>query len=437
MIVNRIRIDGFKNIDNVDIEFSDITALIGLNNYGKSNVLSSIEYANEFIKEQPDNKEKMMNYISGIPINKNTANRNFNFEIEFSTEMNGDKCIVEYGFEFAWPKNNEDEDSLFQGQIVKEFLKIKRDEKGQKYNIYINRTIDRSLYRTSESGRCDKNIQIEQNNLLINKLNNYDDLYYIDIIKEINNMNFKINSFLDTSTAFRVSPIKLKHTFKYELDPDGENIAEVVFNLKKNDENLFESLKNAFVDLFNDIEEIDVVKQSINLGQDLKLPDDAPFMLTDDVYRIKVKNVNINQYVSFENLSNGTKRIFLLLTSIILANENSGTLIAFEELENCIHPSLFKDLIEYIKKIIKNRNTKVIITSHSPLLVSQLDLDDIYVSIPNKKGLAKFSKIRKSKQKMLINGPSNSSIGNNIFNMLSNYYEDEDDNEIFSILEME
>ena len=38
---------------------------------------------------------------------------------------------------------------------------------------------------------------------------------------------------------------------------------------------------------------------------------------------------------------------------------------------------------------------------------------------------------------MLINGPSNSSIGNNIFNMLSNYYEDEDDDEIFSILEME
>ena len=70
-------------------------------------------------------------------------------------------------------------------------------------------------------------------------------------------------------------------------------------------------------------------------------------------------------------------------------------------------------------------------------MVSQLDLDDIYVSIPNKKGLAQFSKIRKSKQKMLINGPANSSIGNNIFNMLSNYYEDEDDDEIFSILEME
>ena len=40
MKIQAVLIDGFKNLSNVKISFDNITALVALNNFGKSNVLS-------------------------------------------------------------------------------------------------------------------------------------------------------------------------------------------------------------------------------------------------------------------------------------------------------------------------------------------------------------------------------------------------------------
>ena len=50
MKMQSIAIDGFKNLSDVTIKFDKITALVALNNFGKSNVLKGIDYALKFIK---------------------------------------------------------------------------------------------------------------------------------------------------------------------------------------------------------------------------------------------------------------------------------------------------------------------------------------------------------------------------------------------------
>ena len=44
MKIQAVLIDGFKNLSNVKISFDNITALVALNNFGKSNVLSGIDF---------------------------------------------------------------------------------------------------------------------------------------------------------------------------------------------------------------------------------------------------------------------------------------------------------------------------------------------------------------------------------------------------------
>lgn len=44
MKIQIILIDGFKNLSNVKITFDNITALVALNNFGKSNVLECIDF---------------------------------------------------------------------------------------------------------------------------------------------------------------------------------------------------------------------------------------------------------------------------------------------------------------------------------------------------------------------------------------------------------
>ncbi|MDV8111850.1 ATP-binding protein [Bacillus sp. BAU-SS-2023] len=447
MLIKRVKIDGYKNVYNVNLELGNIIALVALNNYGKSNVLDGIRYANQFIKSTPDVKDSMMNYIHAIPINNITAKNNFIFEIEYYTESNGKNLMVDYSIEFNWPKNSDEhEDTIIEqnsSKIVKEVLRVKEDKKGQKYNIYINRSMDKNLYKSADTGRCDKNIQIEENNLILNKLNNYDDLYYIDIIRELNNLNFDVNSFLDTTDAFNISPIRFKNNNKYKLMKDGSNIEEIIYNLKHEDEQSYEYLKNCFIDLFPDIESMEPLMKSIKIESDneINIPSDAPFMIMDNIYRIKVKEKNNNQYINFEMLSNGTKRVFLLLTSIILASKNNTPLIAFEELENCIHPALFKSLIDTIKNIVEEKKCRIILSSHSPILVNLINLENLYIGLPNEDGVAKFSRIKKSKTKTIENNSNERNIqkGNYIFELLSNQYifGEDDICGISSMIEME
>ena len=48
MKIQAVVIDGFKNLSNVKIRFDNITALVALNNFGKSNVLLAIDFGPVF-----------------------------------------------------------------------------------------------------------------------------------------------------------------------------------------------------------------------------------------------------------------------------------------------------------------------------------------------------------------------------------------------------
>ena len=58
-IIN-IKISGFRNITDARIDMGDITAIIGLNGYGKSNLITAIDFGIEFIKAFPNDKKRLM-----------------------------------------------------------------------------------------------------------------------------------------------------------------------------------------------------------------------------------------------------------------------------------------------------------------------------------------------------------------------------------------
>ena len=69
----KLRTGGFKNIEDVSLELSDLTALVSLNSYGKSNLLAAIDFGIGFITADARRKEQMMRFRSGIPLNKSNA----------------------------------------------------------------------------------------------------------------------------------------------------------------------------------------------------------------------------------------------------------------------------------------------------------------------------------------------------------------------------
>ena len=126
MKIQTVLIDGFKNLSNVKIGFDNITALVALNNFGKSNVLMAIDFGLQYIKAAIEDKALMMANSKLIPINRHMLGRNYKFEMEVLTEFNKTEYRVLYGYEFTW---KHDEGS--EPHIHYEYLKCGRKIRGR------------------------------------------------------------------------------------------------------------------------------------------------------------------------------------------------------------------------------------------------------------------------------------------------------------------
>ncbi len=412
MKIQAVLIDGFKNLSNVKITFDNITALVALNNFGKSNVLSGIDFGLAFIKASIDDKMEMMANSNLIPINQWMQGRNYKFEVEVLTEDAGQEYRIQYGYEFSWQCDEDDEP-----EIVSEYLKIKLDEKGQKYMQLISRTKESVSYKSSETGRCSSKINVDPAELVVNKLRAYDEIYYADIIRKLNNMKFYMENNLDAKNFYRPDPIIRKGIGDMMID--AENLPRIIYQLKDKFNDKYELLKDVYAQLFPDVEDLIVKQYKISGAGNDKLPDDAPFVITNSIYVLYVKDKNLIHPIDFAMMSDGAKRVFMILTKIILSSVSNVSLIAIEEPENSVHPRLFQSYIRIISQLLDD--CKIIITSHSPYIVSYLEPLWIHVGMNRKSGVAEFFTFKKSGQKQLQQDAEefNMSMGDYLFSLLA------------------
>lgn len=427
MKIQRIALDGFKNLNNVNIVFSKITSLVALNNFGKSNVLAGIDFGINFMKCNEERRQVLMRAENVMPINKASLNKDFRYEIEMTTMAGSVKYRIIYGFTFGWMRIKEDE-----AYVKNEYLKVKVDEKGRKYNQLINRQGQKAFYKSSETGRCATSTQIGIAELVVNKLKAFDQLYYIEIIKRLNDLKLYMENNLDPKEFYMPNPIISKRSSAYFID--SRSLPRVIAKLKQISTRKFDLLLDAYKSLFPNIEDVIVKELQISGEGTVVVPDDVPFIVSDSIYLLFVRDKNLCRLIDFEAMSDGAKRVFMILTKIIMASleEKNISLIAIEEPENSIHPSLFRTYLQIISDLLDD--CKVIITSHSPYIINFMDLDSIYVGIQREGGMAEFHGFKKSKEKMLENDADSldMGMGDYIFSMLS-----DNESEIEEYLECE
>ena len=198
-----------------------------------------------------------------------------------------------------------------------------------------------------------------------------------------------------------------------------DNLPRIIYNLKAQHNSKFELLKDVFTQLFPDIEDVIVKQIPINGTGNNPIPDDAPFVFSKFIYVLLVKDCNLSNAINFASMSDGAKRVFMILTKIIVSSISNVSLIAIEEPENSVHPGLFQAYIRIINQLLDD--CKVIITSHSPYIVSYLDPIWIHVGINKIPGIAEFFSFKRSGQRQLEKDAIkfNMSMGDYLFSLLS------------------
>lgn len=407
-----VSIEGFRNIKNNSIEFGDgITSLVSTNSYGKSNLMLAINFAIDFIKADSKEKENMMGSVYGIPFNRHVQTQNFVAEFLFFVKTEEGRFTVDYGFEFEWIKNEGGK------QIIKEWLAVKEDEKSQKFTKLLNRD-EKALYKPSATGRCNEVLSVSGSELMINKLNADENWHYHKIVKQINKLKVHYERHLDVSSFYYMSPIVLKDDEEFDLN-NIDSIPRTIYKLKNKYPEKYRILESAFLQLFSNITAIDVKEIDIGKQHDIVFPDDAPYTVSNKVYSMFVQDANLNQPLDFRSLSDGAKRVFMMLSCTVIADIKGITLIEFEEPENSIHPGLLQSYLTVLSQLASE--CRIIVASHSPYILQYLDTRDIYIGKPNDQGLADFARVEKKKIRQLLRDASsdNNSLGTYIFELLS------------------
>lgn len=74
-------------------------------------------------------------------------------------------------------------------------------------------------------------------------------------------------------------------------------------------------------------------------------------------------------------LSDGTLRVLAVAAALFSVRESSTVVI--EEIDNGVHPSRAEHLLSQIQKIARERNLRVLLTTHNPALLDALPLDAV------------------------------------------------------------
>lgn len=74
-------------------------------------------------------------------------------------------------------------------------------------------------------------------------------------------------------------------------------------------------------------------------------------------------------------LSDGTLRVLAAAAAVLSAPE--GALVVIEEIDNGVHPSRARSLLNNLQSVSTERNLSVLVTSHNPALLDALPLDAI------------------------------------------------------------
>lgn len=353
LLLKHATLKGFKSIENLSIDFNEsLNIMIGKNASGKSNILEFlfqamriniafksffknadlefIAFDNILIKWQ-SGKDISAKDISAKNVNGNDIS--FSSKESFEERLKVNEILIVDNIKVFDNTTNEIQKNIeYKGKKIPPRFTTTSVLRslGYRYTepLYIKYNLPDNLECVSIPGT----IQIPLNDE--NRI----------LWPELNTLNFLLDLFWQVEMHYNYNQLEkiTKSSFLKNLEIDS--------NIKRN-------LKN-----YSPIQDIKFNK-NINIYEDDK-------SMTIENLKIDFR-LNKN-WVPWSQLSDGTKRLFYLITEV--TNKSSG-LILLDEPELGIHPHQFDKVMEFLKE--ESENKQIIISTHSPQALNHLKEDEL------------------------------------------------------------
>lgn len=430
MKLSKLYIKNFRNIKEIELEFTDFTVLVGQNNVGKSNILQSIykvlkigeNPARVYFSEQDFHYDYESNdradeivielYFSALTDDDHSAF--FTSGIDFGSDT---ICIR---LEARWDKDNND-------AVTEIFFKRNDDVDNIKGNNLRLRDKRYIPYYLINAYRDAQRETISSRGDLREILKEFNKNYLKPLSIQMGYCKDSISQFLsENSNGYGGDLLKVLNEMVSCLESsDPEMFCEKYDSLTDlldrnpqfSDDDLFNRLNADMTNLYHKIEvdnqlkklndavnslnEIGDVKHLLSeymslftpeIGVELEIGKISESEIFDDT-NIRIKDIPIlRQGSGFQSSFVIALKLCRMMSYLKSAEESiSNIIIAIEEPEAHMHPHLQRSLIkQLIRKNIELTSRSIsrqfIITSHSPFILSQVEKSDICL-IKNENGI--------------------------------------------------
>lgn len=319
------------------IRFSNLSLLVGISGVGKTMILQALLELKKIVKGKA---------LNGIE-----------WEIVFSTNGNNDNIYLWKG--------------AFESTEKIEFLDsgmVEEDDDDETV-AYRPKLEYEALYLNDNLIAVRKENEITLENKLTPKLSSYKSLLNLFAEVEIispasENFNKIIRSDDSESKGFflmeNFEKILQKHTTIESI-----RNAHMPINIKlaltyKNQPGIFTTIKEHFIDVFPQIEDIKL--------EPLKI--DVPFFM-QNIPQLQIKEKEVAKWIFQNRISSGMFKTLMQISEIYLCSE--GTVILIDEFENSLGINCIDTLIENL--LHDDRHLQFIVTSHHPYIITAIGME--------------------------------------------------------------
>ena len=343
MKILKIEINGFRSLKNVSFAPADLNVIIGPNGTGKSNLLRMLELVS--ISAQ-GRLGKYVQHSGGMaPLVWDGISEGICFDIKSSQLLplwaaNGNRLT--YGVELA--RLGRTGAYAIGEEKLLYFHRRNPEEKGEPFAILDRQKMSARIFdENRKEWIAPEESLLEEETLLSQTAGPFTINQHIPIFRQ-QLSEWRIYHDLDVSPSAGLRQPAVARLEK-RVDPDGQNLISVLHTLYTGDRDF---------------------KKDIDLAMGAAFGDDYDELVfppaADQRIQLRVRWKSLQREQTAADLSDGTLRFLFLLS--VLASPSPAPLIAIDEPETGLHPSMLPIVVEYA--VSAAERSQVILTTHSP-----------------------------------------------------------------------
>lgn len=367
-MIRSFTIENFKSFKNAELKLAPLTVLIGANAAGKSNALEAIRFLSWMAQGSKLSALQFEVNQNNVSIRGKLKDVFFKGEKTFQLGCGLDGPIKDLG---GW------------------FLKIKLDLREEKeihiYHESLYSEANDMLYETYRpTAESATDITVSYNNfarggkkpqvVCSDQLPIFSQLSYAGKLNPNHKKSISVivprarltEEFLSKILFLDPSPSAMRgYSFvtDSQLQGNGSNISAVLYNLINSKEspllNQEGSQKQEILEFIKSLPE-----QDISDIEFIKTPREEVMVTLTETFGDQ------NRRMDAGILSDGTLRVLAIAAALLSAEENS--IVIIEEIDNGVHPSRAKQLLNQINRIALLRRLQIVLSTHNPALMDAL-----------------------------------------------------------------